>query len=351
MPTPLTPPNPDRTNSEPSHSTPPSSQRAGITQTNVFSTPSGETSLARRASPFHYNTAAVAPNSAKVVYTTATAIPTEFCRTHTDDDATSSASTSTRFADRLYVFRRHERLDLLCRSVWTTCPFIRTRVRPLEASHPLSALDPGTTAAAQHARHYNTTALHLYMRRYTSPKHQTFYARFSPLLLHPPTNREVIAADNASDLASDFRRATYRTGCLTRNAYACGVAHQLRAPNVLYVNYAGTNLLAPLVLYTRKHTQPLQLGHRQLVPGERLHNALTRFLPTIGPSAYAILYSHNSRPTQTHTSTVQTTTLRPTHRCSFRCGHLRRHVGFPSVTCRLVYPFVRHPPRHFMYTL
>jgi hypothetical protein len=63
--------------------------------------------MARPANPFHYNNAAVAPNSAKLVYTTATAIPTKFRRTHTDDnDATSPASTSTRFADRSYAGTR-----------------------------------------------------------------------------------------------------------------------------------------------------------------------------------------------------------------------------------------------------
>jgi hypothetical protein len=161
-PTPLTLPNPDRTSSEPSQPTPPSAQQAGIAHTNVFSTPSGDTSVARLASPFHYSAAAVTPSSAKLVYTTATAIPTEFRRTHTDDDdATSHASTSTRIADRLYVFRRHERLDLLSRSASSNCPFKRTRVRPLAVTRPLPAPNPGIAAAAQRARRYNIAALHL----------------------------------------------------------------------------------------------------------------------------------------------------------------------------------------------
>jgi hypothetical protein len=46
-----------------------------------------------------------------------------------------------------------------------------------------------------------------------------------------------------------------------------------------------------------KHPQPLHLRHRQLVPVQRLHSALTRILPTLAPSAQAILYSHDSRPT------------------------------------------------------
>jgi hypothetical protein len=161
---------------------------------------------------------------------TATAIPTEFRRTHyDDDDATSPTSTPTGFANCIYVFRWHERLDLLSRSASTTCPFKRTRVRPLAATRPLSAHDHGTTDAAQQARRYNTTALHLYMRRLTSPQQQNFCARSTPLLLQPPTNREAIAAGNASDLASDFRRATNIAGCMTRNACATGVTQQLRA--------------------------------------------------------------------------------------------------------------------------
>jgi hypothetical protein len=153
-----------------------------------------------------------------------TAIPTEFRRTHTDDDdATSPTSTSTRFADRLYVSRRHDKLDLLSRSASSTRPFKRTRVRPLATAHPLSARDPSTTAAAQHARSCNNSALHLYMRRYTSPRQQTFPARSISLLLHPPTSRETVAAGNASNMASDFRRTTYRTGCMSHNAYVAEV--------------------------------------------------------------------------------------------------------------------------------
>jgi hypothetical protein len=223
------------------------------------------------------------PNSAEPTPTTTT-LPSPAC-------------TSARFADSLYTLCRHETLDLHSRSASTTCPFKRTRVRPLAATRPLFEHDLGITVAAQHAHRYKTTALHFYTRRYTSPRHQTFYARSAPLLLQPPNNRGALAAGNASDLASSFRRATYITGRLTRKAYAAGVTHQVRAPNVLCDTHTRTNLLAKLVYYTCKHTQPLQLGHRQLVPGERLQNALTRFSPTTGPTAHAILYSHNSRPT------------------------------------------------------
>jgi hypothetical protein len=213
-------------------------------------------------------TLAVAPNSAKLVYTTATAIPPKVRRTHTDDDdAPSPAATSTRVADLLYVFRRHERLDLLIRSASTTRSFKRTRVRPLATTRPLSAPDPGTTVGAQHARRYNATALHLYKRRYTSTRQQTFSSRSTPLLLHPPTNREAIAADNASDLASDSRRTSYITGCLSRNAYATEVTQQLRAPNVLYALVVGRYICwSRRDCMSCKHIQPLHLGHRQLVP-------------------------------------------------------------------------------------
>jgi hypothetical protein len=140
-------------------------------------------------------------------------------------------------------------------------------------------------------------ALHLYRRRYTSTSQQTFCARSTPLLLHPPPTREAIAADNASDLANNFRRENYKTCSLTHNAYAAGNAQHLRALEVLYDDHAGTSLPADLVPYTRKLTRPLRLDKSQLVPWLRAHNAPTLFSPTPGLAAYTNIYSHNSRPT------------------------------------------------------
>jgi hypothetical protein len=123
-PTVLTPFVPNQSRSKKSRTAPPSSRRVSTIHTGGFSIPSGKTSLATHASPFPYNAATVAPNSGELVYTTAMAIPTEFRRTHTDDDdATFLAPPSTRFADHRYVFRRHERLHILSRPASTTCLF------------------------------------------------------------------------------------------------------------------------------------------------------------------------------------------------------------------------------------
>jgi hypothetical protein len=266
-PTPLTPPDPDRTGSKKSRTAAPSSRRVSTTYTGGFSTPSGESSLAALAGPFHQSAATIAPSSAELVYTTATAIPTEIRRTHTDnDDANLPAPPSARFTGHPYVLRRHDKLHVLSRPASTTCLLNLARVRPVAAARPLSAHVPGITTAAQHAPSYKTAALHLYMRRYTSPRQQTFSVRSTPLLLHPPPNREAIAAGNASDLASNFRRENYMTGSLTRNAHTTGITQHLRAPYVLYDDHVGTSLLADLVSYARKPTRPLRLGHSQLVP-------------------------------------------------------------------------------------
>jgi hypothetical protein len=102
-PTPLTPPDPGQASSEQSRRTTPFSRRAGTTHVSALSTPSRKISLAKPDKPFHYSATAVAPNLAKLVYSTT---PIEFLQTLTDA-ATFPASTSARFTDRLYVLRCH----------------------------------------------------------------------------------------------------------------------------------------------------------------------------------------------------------------------------------------------------
>jgi hypothetical protein len=68
-----------------------------------------------------------------------------------------------------------------------------------------------------------TTALHLSMQGYTLPRRHAYSAHSTPLLLHPPTHRDAIAAGNAPDLASSLRHATYKTGRLTHNDCTAGV--------------------------------------------------------------------------------------------------------------------------------